>query len=309
MKKQKKDSGITLIALIITIIVLVILVAVSVAAVYNSRIIDHAINGAYGYSTESLVENNIMEGTGNLIGNTVDKINKILAGSGVNTNISPNINVKDNALLYLYNNLINDHNSIDLLVNDSELFSVILSSQDNVDYIINNPDVFINSIISSETAVSSLANNDYAKSKIRQNETWISALEQCDYAYEPWTSPIMSSNTKEQSEGTITITGSGYSNSAFPMWKAMDGKLSGDDTGYWWYYLSPAYWQIEFPYKLRIKNITFYNQSSTEPSNRIITARLYTDSSMSTPIGNQFSANTNWQKINISRNHRKYNYN
>ncbi len=52
MKKAKRvrdEKGITLVALIITIIVLIILAAISIGAVFNSRIIDTATNGVVDY--------------------------------------------------------------------------------------------------------------------------------------------------------------------------------------------------------------------------------------------------------------------
>ena len=52
VKPNQQERGITLIALIITIIVLVILAAVSISAVYNSNIINYAVNGAINYASE-----------------------------------------------------------------------------------------------------------------------------------------------------------------------------------------------------------------------------------------------------------------
>ncbi len=83
MKKsqnQRNDKGITLVALIITIIILVILAAVSISAVYNSKIVDYAVNGATGYAGEAVKENEIMSGTESLIDSTVKKIEDILGG-------------------------------------------------------------------------------------------------------------------------------------------------------------------------------------------------------------------------------------
>ncbi len=83
MKKsqnQRNDKGITLVALIITIIILVILAAVSISAVYNSKIVDYAVNGATDYVGEAVKENEIMSGTESLIDSTVKKIEDILGG-------------------------------------------------------------------------------------------------------------------------------------------------------------------------------------------------------------------------------------
>ena len=50
MNRVKEEKAITLIALIITIIILVILAAVSIRAVYNMEIVNHAVNGTEGYA-------------------------------------------------------------------------------------------------------------------------------------------------------------------------------------------------------------------------------------------------------------------
>ena len=79
-QNQRSDRGITLVALIITIIILVILAAVSISAVYNSKIVDYAVNGATDYAGEAVKENEIMSGTESLIDSTVKKIEDILGG-------------------------------------------------------------------------------------------------------------------------------------------------------------------------------------------------------------------------------------
>ena len=74
-------NGITLIALIITIIVLVILAAVSISAVYNSNIINYAVNGAINYASEATRENEILDQTASIMQSAVDKISDIAGGS------------------------------------------------------------------------------------------------------------------------------------------------------------------------------------------------------------------------------------
>ena len=74
-------NGITLIALIITIIVLVILAAVSISAVYNSNIINYAVNGAINYTSEATRENEILDQTASIMQSAVDKISDIAGGS------------------------------------------------------------------------------------------------------------------------------------------------------------------------------------------------------------------------------------
>lgn len=75
----KTEKGITLVALIITIIVLVILAAVSIAAVYQSKIVNYAINGTYNYAQEGLKENRVIEGTESLLDSAVQALSSIFA--------------------------------------------------------------------------------------------------------------------------------------------------------------------------------------------------------------------------------------
>ena len=77
MKKKNNENGITLIALIITIIILVILAAVSIRAVYDMGIVNHAVNGTQKYAEEAVKENQMLEDTTSLIGDTVKKLNAI----------------------------------------------------------------------------------------------------------------------------------------------------------------------------------------------------------------------------------------
>lgn len=87
IKVNKKEKGITLVALIITIIILVILSAVSISAVYKSRIIDYAIEGTQKYATEGLNENKVLEGTESLIESVISNIKEI--GEETSSEIEP----------------------------------------------------------------------------------------------------------------------------------------------------------------------------------------------------------------------------
>ena len=80
--KNKKEQGITLIALIITIIVLVILAAVSISVAYKSKVIEYATESTQDYAQESIVENKIMEGTTSLLDSIVERIAGIFNGEG-----------------------------------------------------------------------------------------------------------------------------------------------------------------------------------------------------------------------------------
>jgi len=85
----KTEKGITLVALIITIIVLVILAAVSIAAVYQSRIVNYAINGTYNYASEGIKENRVIEGTESLLDSAVQALSSIFASSTPAGNTTP----------------------------------------------------------------------------------------------------------------------------------------------------------------------------------------------------------------------------
>ena len=78
----KKENAITLIALIITIIILVVLAAVSIRAVYNMGIVNHAINGTQEYAKASKAENKVMQDTEGFLEDAVARIKNGQDGSG-----------------------------------------------------------------------------------------------------------------------------------------------------------------------------------------------------------------------------------
>ena len=64
---------------------LVILAAVSISAVYNSNIVNYAVNGATNYASEATRENEILDQTASIIQNAVDRISNITGGSSGET--------------------------------------------------------------------------------------------------------------------------------------------------------------------------------------------------------------------------------
>jgi len=86
--ETKKEEGITLVALILTVIILVILAAVGISVVYNSRIIEYAINGTTKYGQEGINENKVLEGTESLIESAINNIKGI--GEGTSSSTEPN---------------------------------------------------------------------------------------------------------------------------------------------------------------------------------------------------------------------------
>jgi len=58
----------------VTLIILVILAAVAISAVYKTKIIEYAVNGAKDYSEEAIKENEILDKTANLLDSTIESI-------------------------------------------------------------------------------------------------------------------------------------------------------------------------------------------------------------------------------------------
>jgi len=81
-QNQTKERGITLIALIVTLIILVILAAVAISAVYKTKIIEYAVNGAKDYSEEAIKENEILDKTANLLDSAVESIKDMNKNEG-----------------------------------------------------------------------------------------------------------------------------------------------------------------------------------------------------------------------------------
>ena len=86
-QRTKKEEGITLVALIVTIVVMVILSAVTIAIVYNSKIVEYSINGTQDYAKEGINENKVLAGTENLIESAVDNLKNI--GDGIISSTEP----------------------------------------------------------------------------------------------------------------------------------------------------------------------------------------------------------------------------
>ena len=85
MRIKNNDRGITLIALIITIVVIVIFVAVSIRAVTNTKIVEHAANGVQDYTQKAKNENAMLDASGRRINDAVAKIKEIQGGNAGNT--------------------------------------------------------------------------------------------------------------------------------------------------------------------------------------------------------------------------------
>lgn len=69
----RKESGITLVALIVTIVVLIILAAVSITGVLQMKIVEITINGTEKYSKEQIKEEKDMQDISNILEDALGK--------------------------------------------------------------------------------------------------------------------------------------------------------------------------------------------------------------------------------------------
>lgn len=115
--------------------------------------------------------------------------------------------------------------------------------------------------------------------------------------YADWTQPVLTSNN---SYGVVSASSVSADTCAY--YKALDGNTTGGSgDGTWWECargVTTGWWKWELPVTLNITAIKFYARGY---NNANITARFYTSSDKTTPIGNQFSSNgTLWQSQNIT---------
>lgn len=99
-----------------------------------------------------------------------------------------------------------------------------------------------------------------------------------------WTQPVFSSATA--SDGSIISSGMTYDAQA--PWMAMDGIIpdkSNYDREWGSRTKGNTWWQIKFPYTLRVTGITVYNGYTTTIANANLAGRFYTDQSKLVPIG------------------------
>ena len=122
------------------------------------------------------------------------------------------------------------------------------------------------------------------------------------YKYVAWTQPVLTGNTTSVTEGDITVSAStnntGYSN----IYGAMDGVSSGTNQANIWMTnnSSTGWWQVVFPYKIRITGLTHYNSYGRNSGDRWITGQYFTSSDKTTPIGDSFTTDdVNWQATTI----------
>lgn len=122
----------------------------------------------------------------------------------------------------------------------------------------------------------------------------------------PWSKPIATGpNTivpkPDGTTGTMSISASvQWSSVDGAAWRAMDGAVGSTANG-WRAGTSsnPQWWQVVFPYPIKIYDITHYNTNSNASSS--VSGRFYTNDTMTTPIGNAFtSVNSNATALAIT---------
>ena len=95
-----------------------------------------------------------------------------------------------------------------------------------------------------------------------------------------WKQPKLLAN---EQDGIIVTANAEY----YPAWKALDG-IDGVGTNCWFPNTVTGWWQIKFPYKLKITALTHIGGSYDGRVCELI-GRYYTDSSLKTPIGNEIN--------------------
>ena len=122
---------------------------------------------------------------------------------------------------------------------------------------------------------------------------------------QPWQQPVLSSDVTQANEGEIVCTASSFyqNENCFP-YCALDGVKSGNNANYGRFVIlntKTGWWQVKFPYKLKITGLKYYAPYSSSAENLIATTgRFYTSSEKITPIGDEINATTNWQEIDVA---------
>lgn len=131
----------------------------------------------------------------------------------------------------------------------------------------------------------------------RQSGIKTLAVKQTVLAKGAWRQPILTSNSQDG----IVVTASGTSGSAnAEPYKALDGVKSGTpstaENGWNIGTATTGWWQVTFPYKLKITKLVRYNNYLRYPEHNSIKGQFFTNSSKTTPIGEAINVTneTNW---------------
>ena len=115
---------------------------------------------------------------------------------------------------------------------------------------------------------------DYVKS-LYNTRPWLS-----------WKQPKATANSTSIEGGTMVCSASSQYNSSYAPWKAMNGGTSSTDIWCSTANTTKGWWQVKFPYKLKITALTFISSYTSTYGAK--NCRFYTSSSKTTPIGNAF---------------------
>ena len=135
---------------------------------------------------------------------------------------------------------------------------------------------------------------------------WYSNQRPYVYQYVSWTQPALTSNSTVTTLGTVTASASSYYSGEEP-WEAMNGIHSGTGHDYWTSSGASGsavgeWWQVVFPYQIKITGLTYYNRYNHGGTWSNITGRFWTSSARTTSIGNSFgpTGTTNWAPTTVS---------
>lgn len=120
----------------------------------------------------------------------------------------------------------------------------------------------------------------------------------------PWTQPVATGETTAIDGGNMVITASN-AYSGYDAYKAMDGIDTGTTATTGWGINNTSavqWWQVKFPYKIRITGITGYQRYDSTPANANTIGQFYTSSDKTTPIGDEYSnaVGVNWNAVSVT---------
>ena len=109
---------------------------------------------------------------------------------------------------------------------------------------------------------------------------------------EAWTQPVAKGDTTAIDGGDMVITASSYSGTTWNPYKAFDNISSSVENGWAIGGTGNAgWWQVKFPYKIKITGLKYYRRYSQNADNAT-SGRFYTSSDKSVAIGDKFSVST-----------------
>lgn len=100
-----------------------------------------------------------------------------------------------------------------------------------------------------------------------------------------WVQPVATADTTTITGGDMEITSSSAYSTTYSAYKVMDGDA---ESGGWRSVAKETlgWWQVKFPYKIKVKGLTFVSSDSATYSAK--DCQFFTSADMTTPIGNAF---------------------